>query len=218
MNRKQLIQSAKQLDTAAIAILLNQSLVSRRVEVIEAAIEEDLLQLKLRSKKAPDRHKVVPFLVEELKTLGIEAIERVTVHGFVEDSVNLLWEETLTLSRENSLIERVTKINAMAPVAWETPAEETEEKVDGPASSRPPRGEASEGNSRPDEPETREPLPAALNRKTPASSTRNILSSGVILAFWSLGFGFGLFAGTYVGYQKAAIELSPTSGVVERSP
>ena len=55
MNQAQLIHAAKQQEPAAIIALLNQSLLTRKIEVIAATSQENALTLKVQSKRIPNQ-------------------------------------------------------------------------------------------------------------------------------------------------------------------
>ncbi|MCE2663955.1 MAG: hypothetical protein LW716_14900, partial [Microcystis sp. 53602_E8] len=61
MNQSQLIHAAKLQEPAAIIALLNQSLLTRKIEVVEATPQENALTLKVQSKNIPNQHKLLPF-------------------------------------------------------------------------------------------------------------------------------------------------------------
>lgn len=224
MNQAQLIHSAKQGDTDSLTMLLNQSLSSRRVEIFEAALEENVLVLKLRSPKVPNQHKLVPFISEELGMLGIRSIERVTISAFTGDAPHPLWEKSIALDRAHSLVNHVAKIDSRPTIVEETVENESSETeiAENPEDGEPLSSRVDEeASSESAEPETSEralPSKRAIEAIPATNSGRSWLSLGMMLAFLSIGFGFGLLTGDFIGYQKAVGELSPPSGAIEPSP
>jgi hypothetical protein len=221
MNQTQLIQSAKQHDTSAIATLLNQSLSSRRMEIIEVTIEENSLSLKLRSRRIPDQHKIIPFLTEELSTLNIPSIEQAIIYGLSEESVTPAWEQTIPLTKNCSIAGFVTKIEARPiveeiievespekPEEVQDNAEESVEKAEEP----PETAETSEEK----EPERSLPSRYALPTSPPDTVTQSAASSSLVslVVALAIGFALGMMAGMFFGYQKAisdgALRTTPT--------
>lgn len=209
MNQSQLIHSAKQRDTSAIIALLNQSLSLRRIEIAEATIEEDSLSLKLQSRRIPNQHKIVPFLTEELKTLKIESIERVTVYGHSEESPQPAWEETIALTGDCSIANFVTRMEARPTV--EEPIGEISEEEENPEVSEASSEEeveeptettdtAEETDESAEEEERTIPSRYALPTPTATVSPSSFVPLAVALA---VGFGLGMMAGMFFGYQKA---------------
>lgn len=103
MSRAQLLQLAKQGDTESISTLLNQSLFVKRVTLVEANLNENCLELKLVSPKVPNQYKLIPFLRDEISSLGIDEN--------LENSV----EETIA-SEENSPIIDIIEEVAETPI------------------------------------------------------------------------------------------------------
>jgi hypothetical protein len=221
MNQTQLIQSAKQHDTSAIATLLNQSLSLRRMEIIEVTIEENSLSLKLRSRRIPDQHKLIPFLTEELSTLNIPSIEQAIVYGLSEESVTPAWEQTIHLTQNCSIAGFVTKIEAR-PIVEEIIEAESPEK---PEETQAEGEESAETTEEPpetaatsQEEETERSIPSryALPTPPPDKVTQADASSSLVplVVALAIGFALGMMAGMFFGYQKAisegALRTTPT--------
>ena len=119
MNQAQLIHAAKQQDAAAIIALLNQSLLTRKIEVIEAASQENVLTLKVQSRRIPNQHKLLPFLSAEIKSLGIDGLEQVIVYSMIKESDIPAWQESITLSQDDLIVNSVTKLNSLPIITAE---------------------------------------------------------------------------------------------------
>jgi hypothetical protein len=221
MNQTQLIQSAKQHDTSAIATLLNQSLSLRRMEIIEVTIEENSLSLKLRSRRIPDQHKIIPFLTEELSTLNIPSIEQAIIYGLSEESVTSAWEQTIPLTKNCSIAGFVTKIEARPIVEEiievESPEnpEEVQDKAEESAETSEETPETAE-TSEEKEPERSIPSRYALPTPPVAEAAKADASSSLVslVVALAIGFAWGMMAGMFFGYQKAisdgALRTTPT--------
>ncbi|MEG3439413.1 hypothetical protein V0288_19965 [Pannus brasiliensis CCIBt3594] len=224
MNQAQLIHSAKQGDTDSLTKLLNQSLSSRRVEIFEAVLEEGVLVLKLRSPKVPNQHKLVPFISEELGTLGIRSIERVTIHAFTGDAPHPLWEKSISLDRAHSLVNHVAKIDSRPTIVEESVENEAmgtefaENTENGEVSYSRAEDETDSESAESETSERTPPSRRAIEAIPERNSGRSWLSVGMMLAFLSIGFGLGLLTGDYIGYRKATGELSPPAGANAPSP
>jgi hypothetical protein len=111
MSQAQLLQLARHGDTQAIVTLLNRCLQVRRVTLIEANFNENCLELKLVSPKVPNQYKLLPFLRDEISSLGISSLEQVKVHALTAISSAPAWEASLTLEQDwsNRLSDAVVK-------------------------------------------------------------------------------------------------------------
>lgn len=225
MNQAQLIHAAKQRESAAIATLLNQSLSTRKIEVIEATLTENSLTLKVQSKKIPNQHKLLPFLSAEIKSLGIEALEQVIVYGMTEESDIAAWQESLTLTQEDLIVNRVTKLNSLPTIAEEVAENNPENLSETPeaALENPPEDTTTNPETTTEESEEPSPEPEstftsryALPTTTAASNNNSSFSLVTILASLAIGFGWGVMAGIYFGYQKAVSEMPAQPGAIEQ--
>lgn len=221
MNQAQLIHAAKQKEPVAIIALLNQSLLTRKIEVIEATSEENALTLKVQSKKIPNQHKLLPFLSAEIKSLGIDGLEQVIVYGMTEESDIPAWQESITLSQDELIVNRVTKLNSLPTITEETaennpenapeaPEELPEDSADNVAAtteeSQEPRAESEQVFA------SRYALPTT----TAAVGNNSSFSLVTIVASLAIGFGWGVMAGIYFGYQKAVSEMPPQPGAIQQ--
>jgi hypothetical protein len=219
MNQAQLIHAAKQKEPSAIITLLNQSLLTRKIEVIEADSEENVLTLKIQSKKIPNQHKLLPFLSAEIKSLGIEGLEQVIVYGMTEESDTPAWQESITLSQEDLIVNRVTKLNSLPTITEEIAENDPEDASETPEGSP----EDSDNNvttttEEREEPEVEpEQVFASPYPSTPTVANNNPSFSLVtIVASLAIGFGWGVMAGIYFGYQKAVSEMPAQPGAIEQ--
>jgi hypothetical protein len=218
MNQAQLIHAAKQRETAAIATLLNQSLLTRKIEVIETSLTENSLTLKVQSKKIPNQHKLLPFLSAEIKSLGIEALEQVIVYGMTEESDTAAWQESLTLTQEDLIVNHVTKLNSLPTITEEI----SENNLENPSENSPEDTTTNLETATEESEEPRQdPESTFASRYVPptttASNNNSSFSLGTILASLAIGFGWGLMTGVYFGYQKAVSEMPAQSGAIEQS-
>lgn len=99
MSHAQLLQLARQGDTDAISTLLNRCLQLRRVNLIETNLNENCLELKLVSPKVPNQYKLIPFLRDEISSLGIELLETVQVYALTDVASAPAWETSITLEQ-----------------------------------------------------------------------------------------------------------------------
>jgi hypothetical protein len=100
MSRAQLLQLAKQGNTEAISTLLNQCLKVRRVILIEANLSENCLELKLVSPKVPNQYKLIPFLRDEISSLGIDLFKTVQIYALTDLKSAPAWETSITLEQD----------------------------------------------------------------------------------------------------------------------
>jgi hypothetical protein len=219
MNQAQLIHAAKQKEPSAIITLLNQSLLTRKIEVIEADSEENVLTLKIQSKKIPNQHKLLPFLSAEIKSLGIEGLEQVIVYGMTEESDTPAWQESITLSQEDLIVNRVTKLNSLPTITEEIAENDPEDASETPEGSP----EDSDNNvttttEEREEPEVEpEEVFASPSPSTPTVANNNPSFSLVtIVASVAIGFGWGVMTGIYFGYQKAVSEMPAPPEAIEQ--
>lgn len=99
MSHAQLLQLARQGDTDAISTLLNRCLQLRRVSLVETNLNENCLELKLVSPKIPNQYKLIPFLRDEISSLGIELLETVQVYALTDVASAPAWETSITLEQ-----------------------------------------------------------------------------------------------------------------------
>jgi hypothetical protein len=226
MNQAQLIHAAKQREPAAIATLLNQSLLTRKIEVIETSLIENSLTLKVQSKKIPNQHKLLPFLSAEIKSLGIEALEQVIVYGMTEESDTAAWQESLTLSQDNLIVNHVTKLNSLPTITEEISENNREDAAETPEASDADIPAESIINEETPEEENEEPnaesestfasryaIPTTV---TTANNNNASFPLVTIVASLAIGFGWGVMVGIYFGYQKAASEMPAQPGAIEQ--
>lgn len=113
MSHAQLLQLARQGNTEAISTLLNQCLQVRRVSLVEANLNENCLELKLVSPKVPNQYKLIPFLRDEISSLGIELLEKVKIYALTDIASTPAWETSITLeqnwSTAQNLVDAVVK-------------------------------------------------------------------------------------------------------------
>jgi len=199
MNQAQLIHAAKLQDPAAIIALLNQSLLTRKIKVVEATPQENALTLKVQSKNIPNQHKLLPFLSAEIKSLGIDGLEQVIVYGMTEASDIPAWQESITLSQDDLIVNLVTKLNSL-PIILED-SETTEEKA----------------LEKPEEfTEAAENIVATGERFSLSHRRHSSFPLSIILPYLAIGFGAGIIIGAYFGYQKAVSEMPAQPGALEQ--
>lgn len=196
MNQAYLLCRAKQRDTQAIITLLNQSLQARKVKVVEAAVEDSCLKLKIQSKKVPNYHQLLPFIRDELNSLGIELINQVRVYGSTLDCSFPAWEKSLTLKEDLSLVKNMA-------ICSEIPSKSL---LTAQAIHRAKRNKDT------------------LTKKTYCKSTLSPKSVSTAKMLWTfaliIGCSWGIVAGIYYTYQKslskgqqAASSISQVLGV-----
>lgn len=221
MNQAQLIHAAKQQDPAAIIALLNQSLLTRKIEVVEATSEENALTLKVQSKKIPNQHKLLPFLSAEIKSLGIDGLEQVIVYGMTEESHIPAWQESITLSQDDLIVNRVTKLNSLPTITEEIAENNPEDAPEAPEAlpeDSTDKVAATTEESQEPEAESEQVFASryALPTTTTAGGNNSSFSLVTIVASLAIGFGWGVMAGIYFGYQKAVSEMPPQPGAIEQ--
>ncbi|CCI13196.1 conserved hypothetical protein [Microcystis aeruginosa PCC 9806] len=214
MNQAQLIHAAKQQDAAAIIVLLNQSLLTRKIEVIEATSQENALTLKVQSKRIPNQHKLLPFLSAEIKSLGIDGLEQVVVYGMTEESDIPAWQESITLSQDNLIVNRVTKLNSLPIITAEIAENDREDAPEALDDSEITEEKALE--KREEFPEAAENIVATGERFSLSHRRDSSCPLSIILSYLAIGFGAGIIIGAYFGYQKAVREMYAQPGVIEQ--
>ncbi len=201
MNQAQLIHAAKLQHPAAIIALLNQSLLTRKIEVIEATSQENALTLKVQSKNIPNQHKLLPFLSAEIKSLGIDGLEQVIVYGMTEASDIPAWEESITLSQDDLIVNRVTKLNSLPIITAEIAENDREDAPEALEDSETTEEKALE---KPEEfTEAAENIVATGERFSLSHRRHSSFPLSIILPYLAIGFGAGIIIGAYFGYQKA---------------
>lgn len=216
MNQSQLIHAAKQQDPAAIIALLNQSLLTRKIEVVEATPQENALTLKVQSKNIPNQHKLLPFLSAEIKSLGIDGLEQVIVYGMTEESDIPAWEESITLSQDDLdlIVNRVTKLNSLPIITAEIAENDREDAPEALEDSETTEEKALE---KPEEfTEAAENIVATGKRFSLSHRRDSSCPLGIILSYLGIGFGAGIIIGAYFGYQKAVSEMYAQPGAIEQ--
>lgn len=78
---------------------MNRCLQLRRVSLIEANLNESCLKLKLVSPEVPNQYKLIPFLRDEISSLGIELLETVQVYAITDIASAPAWETSITLEQ-----------------------------------------------------------------------------------------------------------------------
>jgi hypothetical protein len=211
MNQAQLIHAAKQQDAAAIIALLNQSLLTRKIEVVEATPQENVLTLKVQSKNIPNQHKLLPFLSAEIKSLSIDGLEQVIVYGMTEESDIPAWQESITLSQDDLIVNRVTKLNSLPTITEEIAENDREDAPEALEDSETTEEKTLET---PEEfTEAAENIVATGERFSLSHRRHSSFPLSIILSYLVIGFGAGIIIGAYFGYQKA---VSDTKSVEHR--
>ncbi|AVQ73313.1 hypothetical protein B5D77_20055 [Microcystis sp. MC19] len=214
MNQVQLIHAAKQQDAAAIIVLLNQSLLTRKIEVIEATSQENALTLKVQSKRIPNQHKLLPFLSAEIKSLGIDGLEQVIVYGMTEESDIPAWQESITLSQDDLIVNHVTKLNSLPIITAEIAENDREDDPKALEDSETTEEKALE---KPEEfPEAAEDIVATGEGFSLSHRRDSPCPLSIILSYLAIGFGAGIIIGAYFGYQKAVSKMYAQPGAIEQ--
>ncbi|TRU85339.1 MAG: hypothetical protein EWV76_14560 [Microcystis novacekii Mn_MB_F_20050700_S1] len=214
MNRSQLIHAAKQQDPGAIIALLNRSLLTRKIEVIAATSQENALTLKVQSKRIPNQHKLLPFLSAEIKSLGIDGLEQVIVYGMTEESDIPVWQESITLSQDDLIVNHVTKLNSLPTITAEIAENNPEDVPEALEDSETTEEKALE--KREEFTEAPETIMAASERFSLSHQRHSSFPLSIILPYLAIGFGAGIIIGAYFGYQKAVSEMYAQPGVIEQ--
>jgi hypothetical protein len=214
MNQSQLIHAAKQQDAAAIIALLNQSLLTRKIEVIAATSQENALTLKVQSKNIPNQHKLLPFLSAEIKSLGIDGLEQVIVYGLTEESDIPAWEESITLSQDDLIVNHVTKLNSLPTITEEIAENNREDAPEALEDSETTEEKAL--GEREELTEAAESIVATGERFSLSNQRQSSFPLSIILLYLGIGFGTGIIIGAYFGYQKAVSEMYAQPGAIEQ--
>ncbi|NCR06928.1 MAG: hypothetical protein GPI95_00435 [Microcystis aeruginosa LG13-11] len=214
MNQAQLIHAAKQQDPAAIIALLNQSLLTRKIEVIAATSQENALTLKVQSKRIPNQHKLLPFLSAEIKSLGIDGLEQVIVYGMTEESDIPAWEESITLSQDDLIVNHVTKLNSLPTITEEIAENNREDAPEALEDSETTEEKAL--GEREELTEAAESIVATGERFSLSNQRQSSFPLSIILLYLGIGFGTGIIIGAYFGYQKAVSEMYAQPGAIEQ--
>lgn len=80
MIQQNALELAKQGNSKAIAVLVNQSL-KRKGITVRATLKDNCLHVVLESVLTPDQHALVPFVRQEVIELGVKAIKAMRVYG-----------------------------------------------------------------------------------------------------------------------------------------
>ncbi|MFN6186482.1 MAG: hypothetical protein ACK460_10145 [Microcystis sp.] len=214
MNQSQLIQAAKQQDPAAIIALLNQSLLTRKIEVIAATSQENALTLKVQSKRIPNQHKLLPFLSAEIKSLGIDGLEQVIVYGMTKESDIPVWQESITLSQDDLIVNRVTKLNSLPTITEEIAENDREDAPEALEDSETTEEKAL--GEREELTEAAESIVATGERFSLSHRRHSSFPLSIILPYLAIGFGAGIIIGAYFGYQNAVSEMPAQPGAIEQ--
>jgi len=215
MNQAQLIHAAKQQDAAAIITLLNQSLLTRKIEVIAATSQENVLTLKVQSKRIPNQHKLLPFLSAEIKSLGIDGLEQVIVYGMTEASDIPAWQESIILSQDDLIVNRVTKLNSLPIITAEIAENDPEDAPEALEDSETTEEKALE--KREELTEAAENIVATGEGFSLSNQRQSSFPLSIILLYLGIGFGTGIIIGAYFGYQKAVSEMYTQPGAIEQT-
>ena len=215
MNQAQLIHAAKQQDAAAIITLLNQSLLTRKIEVIAATSQENVLTLKVQSKRIPNQHKLLPFLSAEIKSLGINGLEQVIVYGMTKESDIPVWQESITLSQDDLIVNLVTKLNSLPIITAEIAENDREDAPEALEDSETTEEKALE--KREELTEAAENIVATGEGFSLSNRRQSSFPLSIILLYLGIGFGTGIIIGAYFGYQKAVSEMYAQPGAIEQT-
>ncbi|NCQ96134.1 MAG: hypothetical protein EWV75_04880 [Microcystis wesenbergii Mw_QC_S_20081001_S30D] len=214
MNQSQLIHAAKQQDAAAIIALLNRSLLTRKIEVIAATSQENVLTLKVQSKRIPNQHKLLPFLSAEIKSLGIDGLEQVIVYGMTEESDIPAWQESITLSQDDLIVNHVTKLDSLPTITAEIAENNPEDVPEALEDSETTEEKALE--KREEFTEAAENIVATGEGFSLSHRRQSSFPLSIILPYLGIGFGAGIIIGAYFGYQKAVSEMPAQPGAIEQ--
>lgn len=214
MNQSQLIHAAKQQDAAAIIALLNRSLLTRKIEVIAATSQENTLTLKVQSKRIPNQHKLLPFLSAEIKSLGIDGLEQVIVYGMTKESDIPVWQESITLSQDDLIVNHVTKLNSLPTITAEIAENNPEDVPEALEDSETTEEKALE--KREEFTEAAENIVATGEGFSLSHRRHSSFPLSIILPYLAIGFGAGIIIGAYFGYQKAVSEMYAQPGAIEQ--
>ena len=215
MNQAQLIHAAKQQDAAAIITLLNQSLLTRKIEVIAATSQENVLTLKVQSKRIPNQHKLLPFLSAEIKSLGINGLEQVIVYSMIKESDIPAWQESITLSQDDLIVNSVTKLNSLPIITAEIAENDREDAPEALEDSETTEEKALE--KREELTEAAENIVATGEGFSLSNRRQSSFPLSIILLYLGIGFGAGIIIGAYFGYQKAVSEMYAQPGAIEQT-
>ena len=215
MNQAQLIHAAKQQDAAAIITLLNQSLLTRKIEVIAATSQENVLTLKVQSKRIPNQHKLLPFLSAEIKSLGINGLEQVIVYSMIKESDIPAWQESITLSQDDLIVNSVTKLNSLPIITAEIAENDREDAPEALEDSETTEVKALE--KREELTEAAENIVATGEGFSLSNRRQSSFPLSIILLYLGIGFGTGIIIGAYFGYQKAVSEMYAQPGAIEQT-
>lgn len=116
------LHRARQGDKQAIITLLNQSLNYKRTQIKDVIIEDNCLQLILKSRQVPNQHKLIPFLEDEVGSLEIKGIDKVRLIATVEGNDKSAWESEFNVQDKG--VDLTKKANIVAPKYEEVEGEE----------------------------------------------------------------------------------------------
>lgn len=205
MNQAQLLHQARQKDLEAIKTLLNQSLHTRKLELIEVVIEDNCLTLKVQSKNVPNQYKLLPFLRQEISSLILEGIETVKVYGLTVASDLPVWEETLILDRDWTLEDHLAKTASRSSTLADEEYNQLEIVPENNIEETVIEEQDSQDTVFLEQTELDTPLEEDLDIESPTIDVPiQKVSFHWLPLLISLGIGFlwGVFVGLFLGYQR----------------
>ncbi|MFM6324633.1 MAG: hypothetical protein ACKPGF_19390, partial [Microcystis panniformis] len=180
-----------------------------------ATSQENVLTLKVQSKRIPNQHKLLPFLSAEIKSLGIDGLEQVIVYGMTEESDIPAWQESIILSQDDLIVNRVTKLNSLPIITAEIAENNPEDAPEALEDSETTEEKALE--KREEFTEAAENIVATGERFSLSHQRQSSFPLSIILSYLAIGFGAGIIIGAYFGYQKAVSEMYAQPGAIEQT-
>ena len=149
MTQQNILKLAKQGNSKALAVMLNQSLKPKNVTA-KVGLKEGCLQILLESAQIPDQQDMVSFIRQGLTKLGIESINTVKVYGRQLGEESPAWSQTFEMIPEEEIPSISEEMKLETPLSTEQTdspdlssyqsmygtSRPTSSKVDTPSSTR----------------------------------------------------------------------------------
>jgi hypothetical protein len=97
-----LIESARQGNRKSIAALINRSLQSQSISA-QAALKNGYLQIMLEGEATPDEAFLVPYIQQEIISLGIPNLHTLQIFGRIKGTQQSDWSQTVSLQAESTI-------------------------------------------------------------------------------------------------------------------
>ncbi|MDB9313349.1 hypothetical protein PN462_09585 [Spirulina sp. CS-785/01] len=95
MTQPQLIQQAKQGNAKAIATLINQSLKTKKIQVVKYSFKEGCLNLMLEGEEVPAQDAMTNLVRQGLTKINSPKLQTVQLHAKKKGQPTTIWQQTI---------------------------------------------------------------------------------------------------------------------------